>query len=153
MAYNDQTFTAGQPITADMIDYIDNAVDRLDEVVENIMLALYPVGSIYLSVNSTNPATLFGGTWEQIKDRFLLSCGDTYANGAAGGEANHTLTVAEMPAHNHSASTNSTGSHNHSASSTSAGSHYHTGNTNTTGAHTHTYTVRNQVSPSGTGSL
>lgn len=62
---------------------------------------IYPVGSIYMSVNSTNPSTLFGGTWEQIKDRFLLSCGNTYANGATGGEATHTLTINEMPTHKH----------------------------------------------------
>jgi len=62
---------------------------------------LYPVGSIYLSVAETSPATLFGGTWEQIQDKFLLSAGSTYAAGATGGEAEHTLTVGEMPAHNH----------------------------------------------------
>lgn len=62
---------------------------------------LYPVGSIYISVNSTNPSNYFGGTWEQIKDRFLLACGDTYANGAIGGESEHTLTIDEMPSHNH----------------------------------------------------
>ena len=63
---------------------------------------VYPVGSVYVSVNSTSPATLFGGTWEQIKDRFLLSAGDTYKAGATGGEATHVLTVDEMPRHNHS---------------------------------------------------
>lgn len=31
--------------------------------------SVYPVGSIYMSVNSTSPATLFGGTWERIQDR------------------------------------------------------------------------------------
>lgn len=61
----------------------------------------YPVGSIYISVNNTNPTEFFGGTWEQIKDRFLLACGSIYSNGATGGEANHTLTVAEMPSHSH----------------------------------------------------
>ena len=70
---------------------------------------IYPVGSIYMSVNSTNPSTLFGGTWEQIKDKFLLSCGDTYANGSTGGEATHTLTIDEMPSHNHSAQNYFTG--------------------------------------------
>ena len=71
--------------------------------------AIYPVGSIYISVNETNPGTLFGGTWEQIKDRFLLACGDAYINGKTGGRANHkhptsehTLTVEEMPSHTHS---------------------------------------------------
>ena len=63
---------------------------------------VYPVGSVYVSVNSTSPATLFGGTWVQIKDKFLLSAGDTYKSGATGGEATHVLTVDEMPRHNHS---------------------------------------------------
>ena len=58
---------------------------------------IYPVGSIYLSVNSTDPSTIFGGTWEQIKDKFLLSAGDTYKAGATGGEATHTLTKSEIP--------------------------------------------------------
>ena len=51
---------------------------------------IYPVGSIYMSVNDVNPSILFGGTWEQIKDRFLLSCGDTYTNGSTGGSSTHT---------------------------------------------------------------
>lgn len=64
---------------------------------------VYPVGSIYMSVNSANPSTLFTGTtWEQIKDTFLLSAGDTYSGGATGGEATHTLTVDEIPEHSHS---------------------------------------------------
>ena len=62
---------------------------------------VYPVGSIYISVNNTNPSTHFGGQWEQIKDKFLLAAGDTYTNGSNGGEASHTLTVNEMPSHNH----------------------------------------------------
>lgn len=62
---------------------------------------VYPVGAIYMSVNSTSPATLFGGTWVQIKDTFLLSAGDVYTAGATGGEATHTLTENEMPKHKH----------------------------------------------------
>lgn len=61
---------------------------------------IYPIGSIYISANSTNPHDLFGGTWEQLRDRFLLGCG-TKENGTIGGEENHTLTVAESPSHNH----------------------------------------------------
>ena len=67
----------------------------------NLIDIIYPVGSIYLSVNSTNPSTLFHGTWERIKDRFLLASGDTYSAGSTGGEAQHTLTVDEMPQHRH----------------------------------------------------
>lgn len=68
---------------------------------KDILEMVYPIGSIYMSVNSTNPEYLFGGTWEQLKDRFLLGAGDSYNNGATGGEATHTLTEAEMPSHSH----------------------------------------------------
>lgn len=64
--------------------------------------AFYPVGSIYISVNATSPADLFGGVWERIRDRFLLAAGSTYDAGATGGEATHELTIDEMPAHSHS---------------------------------------------------
>ena len=64
-------------------------------------LAAYPVGAIYISTVSTSPASLFGGTWERLKDRFLLGAGDTYSAGSSGGEAAHALTVNEMPPHQH----------------------------------------------------
>lgn len=63
--------------------------------------AVYPVGSIYMSVNPADPGTLFGGTWQRIQDRFLLASGSSYAAGATGGEASHALTVGEMPSHTH----------------------------------------------------
>ena len=63
---------------------------------------VYPIGSIYMNVNSTNPGTLFGGTWERIMERFLFGCGDErYPAGHAGGEEQHLLTVEEMPSHTH----------------------------------------------------
>lgn len=65
------------------------------------MLGAYPIGSIYLSVNNTSPASLFGGTWEKIQDRFLLASGSSYSLGATGGEKEHTLTISEMPSHDH----------------------------------------------------
>ena len=37
---------------------------------------VYPVGSVYTSVNSTSPASLFGGTWELIQNKFLLGTDD-----------------------------------------------------------------------------
>lgn len=58
---------------------------------------IYPVGAIYISAAATDPKTLFGGTWERIKDRFLLAAGDTYAAGKTGGEAEVTLTAGEIP--------------------------------------------------------
>ena len=58
---------------------------------------VYPVGAIYMSTISTSPATLFGGTWEQIQNRFLLCAGSTYSAGSTGGEATTTLTAANLP--------------------------------------------------------
>lgn len=66
-----------------------------------ILSKIYPIGSIYMSIESASPASFLGGTWEKIKDKFLLSSGDTYTNGDTGGEATHTLTVEEMPSHSH----------------------------------------------------
>ena len=68
---------------------------------ESLINLIYPVGSFYLSANSTSPATLFGGTWQQVKDTFLLTAGDTYTAGTTGGEETHTLTIQEMPSHDH----------------------------------------------------
>lgn len=62
---------------------------------------LHPVGSIFQSTDSTSPAKLFGGTWEQIKDVFLLAAGDSHAAGSTGGEETHVLTAAEMANHTH----------------------------------------------------
>ena len=66
---------------------------------------IYPVGSIYITVNATNPSVLFGGTWEQLKGKFLVgvdsSDTDFETSGKTGGEKTHTLTVDEMPSHTH----------------------------------------------------
>ena len=78
---------------------------------------IYPVGSIYLSTVNTSPATLFGGTWVQIENRFLLAAGSSYAAGATGGSAN-----AVVPYHRHSVTAVSDGitggAHSHKSSTT-----------------------------------
>ena len=81
---------------------------------------IYPVGSIYMSTNSTSPATLFGGTWEPIYSRMLIGAGGLneanthnvfgsapagtlgFSPGEMGGELQTTLTINEMPSHSHS---------------------------------------------------
>lgn len=88
------------------VDVLGGRVDALDGEMDalggQLLQAVYPVGSLYLSASEASPATLFGfGTWVQIKDKFLLASGDTYEAGATGGEAEHTLTTAEMPTHSH----------------------------------------------------
>lgn len=59
-----------------------------DGIKISILDAVYPVGSIYMSVNNKSPETLLGGTWEQIQDRFLLAAGSKTA-GATGGSETH----------------------------------------------------------------
>ena len=117
--------------------------------------AIYPVGSIYMSVNSTSPATLFGGTWTQLKDRFLLGVGDTYTTventgGAAsqnytpaGTVGSHTLTTAEIPSHTHGLNNHvhSVGAHAHGLNNHvhSVGAHAHglNNHVHSVGAHAH----------------
>lgn len=70
--------------------------------ISDILQVVYPINSIYITANDINPSTLFGfGEWEQIKDRFLLAAGDVYGAGSTGGEAEHILTIDEMPKHTH----------------------------------------------------
>ena len=79
----------------------------LQNVIKNVVLDTYfPVGSIYLSVNSTNPSNYFGGTWEQFANGRTLVGVDTSQTEfnsveKTGGEKNHKLSIAEMPSHNH----------------------------------------------------
>lgn len=77
----------------------NNAVaNALNQLSSGVTLSqVYPVGSIYMSVNSTSPASLFGGSWTQLQNRFLLGAGSSYSNGATGGSAN-----AVVVAHAHS---------------------------------------------------
>lgn len=96
------TRVPSEKLTKDSLDAKANSIHtHTASQVSGIADMIYPVGSIYMSVNSTSPATLFGGTWERIKDTFLLAAGDTYEAGGTGGEAEHTLTVNEMPTHSH----------------------------------------------------
>lgn len=61
----------------------------------------FPVGYIvHMTDRATNPTDLWPGTtWEEISGRFLLGAGSAYPVGTTGGEATHTLTLAEMPMH------------------------------------------------------
>lgn len=109
----------------------DNYEDRiaiLEAFKETFLNTVYPIGSIYMSMNTTNPSTLFGGTWERISGRFLLGCGGSgpgannntdfgslasaqqtwfsdISPGNTGGEYFHTLTTAQTPAHTHTRGT------------------------------------------------
>ena len=78
--------------------------------IKSFLDAVYPVGSIYMSVKATNPGTLFGGTWVAIAQGRCLVGVNTSDNDfktpeKTGGEKKHTLTVAEMPSHSHTIGT------------------------------------------------
>ena len=102
---------------------------------------VYPVGAIYMSVNNTDPGTLFGGTWQELTGRFLLGRSTGHAAGSTGGEETHTLTSAEMPAHTHNgpSHTHTGPSHTHTGPSHThtIASHTHTASTASAGAHAH----------------
>lgn len=78
-----------------------NTPISLEELSNFILNKCYPIGSLYWTEKEENPASLLGGGWTQIKDKFILAAGDTYKKGQTGGEASHTLTVGEMPNHTH----------------------------------------------------
>lgn len=81
--------------------------------VRDILDAVYPVGSIIECTNGVCPGTSYGLKWELYgQGRMVVGYGGAYnKSGTTGGEAEHALTVDELPAHNHTAET--TGAHFH----------------------------------------
>lgn len=103
--------------------------DLINAVKGELLDATYPVGSIYMSVNKTDPGTLFGGTWEKLPaGRCLIGAGSytptttsssmgdastTYIAGAQGGQRQRFITSSCMPNHSHSANLGAHSSHSH----------------------------------------
>ena len=112
------------------------SVSATNQVYLAILSAMHPVGSVYMSTSSTNPSSLFGGTWTAIKDRMLIGAGGDYSALATGGAKSVTLTASNLPSHTHTASSSSAGGHTHTGSADSAGAHSHTASS--AGAHAHT---------------
>lgn len=102
---NDQNISKLKENTDSQFKKVSEAIGGVSKEINSLSKAIfdmvYPVGAIYVSVSETDPSVLFGGTWEQIKDTFLLASGNTYSAGETGGEATHTLTENEMPSHKH----------------------------------------------------
>lgn len=79
------------------IEKAKNDIVKLEDFLEytqpepddNIFLHCYPIGSIYMSVNPTDPAYLFGGSWVELKDRFLVGAGGSYGVTTQGGATSH----------------------------------------------------------------
>lgn len=122
-------FVGSAPPTKNEFDawfrLVDEKLNYLYGQLQNTASKLYPIGSVYISFNSADPSTLFGGTWVRLKDTFLLANGDSYTPNTTGGSATKTIAVSNMPSHNHSVS--SSGSHTHFATTSSTESHSHGG--------------------------
>lgn len=89
---------------------LSELIDRVTTL-ENQTVNPYPVGAIYMSVNSTSPDSLFGGTWTRLKDRFLLGAGDTFTAGNTGGHKSLQKHTHSIPALSGTAA--SAGAHTH----------------------------------------
>lgn len=105
-AYIAMPLDSSGDISAYLVQLIQSTVNTF------VLDKVYPVGSIYTSVNSTSPQTLFTGTtWERITGKFLLAATDggsaggnstaSVVAGGTGGEASHVLSVAELAQHGH----------------------------------------------------
>ena len=107
-----------------------NSLDKVDEVISKV----YPVGSIYMSVNDTDPGTLFGGTWQQIQGKFLLGASSGHSAGSTGGAETVTLSAGNIPAHTHTIPdhTHTVPNHIHTVPA-----HTHTATASTAGVHSH----------------
>lgn len=87
-----------QDESGNMIFYNKAEVEaKIKEILAKQQSENYAKIKFWVSPDPTSPAELFGGTWERIKDRFVLAAGDSYKTGATGGEAEHELTLTELP--------------------------------------------------------
>ena len=80
----------------------------LKKQIEEMMLKIYPLGSIYMNINPTNPSEFFGGEWVRWGNgRFPIAVDESNETGyfegpeKTGGAFSHTLTIDEMPSHTH----------------------------------------------------
>lgn len=112
----------------DVQDFNDN-MQLIDDALGEagvLFSKIYPVGSIYMSVNDVDPAVLFGGTWEKLPaGRCLIGAGSfkptisgdvskNYSLNDMGGRRYCTLTSNNLPGHSHSGWTRSgDGAHTH----------------------------------------
>ncbi|EAX75761.1 hypothetical protein TVAG_041500 [Trichomonas vaginalis G3] len=94
-------------------DLYDKKADKteLQTLKTEILQTVYPIGSIYTSMNSTRPEVVLGfGTWTQIVDRFLYCANSSKETGGS-----KTISGANLPAHSHyvSLTTSQEGGHRH----------------------------------------
>ena len=102
-------------ITIDTLSYgtidannvkLDNEtrIRAVEAKLNNIFNLIYPVGSIYTSMNNTNPSNLFGGTWTDIVDAFMY-CVDPSGGTSGSTGGSKKITVDQLPPHHHNVTT------------------------------------------------
>lgn len=96
---------------ADIPNDLKKMAESIEEALSTILLSAHPVGSYYWSSSSTSPATLFGGIWVQVTDKFILAAGSSYIAGNTGGSATNKLTASQIPTLTGTAVSN--GAHSH----------------------------------------
>lgn len=75
--------------------------EYIESVIKTKYLDIYPVGSLYISTNSTNPGDFIGGTWTQITNDAYLKIVSSDAGNLGGTSAEHKIPLASMPKHRH----------------------------------------------------
>lgn len=85
--YGSIKVTAGAAGTGTLSLPVKTGTLALTSDISAVKTGFFPIGYIYITKSSTSPAGTFGGTWERIKDKFLLAAGGTYTAGSTGGSA------------------------------------------------------------------
>lgn len=117
---------------------------RNDEIID----AIYPINSVYISMVNVNPSTYWPGTtWQLLSDGYLRNNAPN-ATGGSLTSGSTTLTIQQIPSHNHTATTNIIGNHSHTATTGSYGAHTH----NEYIGHNGTYNAHLMVSKNGSTS-
>lgn len=62
---------------------------------------IYPVGSLYITTNETNPSNFLGGTWEKITSDAYLKIVSSNAGNYGGTSSDHKIPIESMPSHTH----------------------------------------------------
>jgi len=99
------------------LDAMQAKLDAMQEQIDNFegfdLDKAYPIGSIYITMSSADPADLMGGTWERMEDRELIGAGNLYTVGSEQGSSSVKLAATQIPSLSVSGSTNSAGAHTH----------------------------------------
>lgn len=123
----------GKGVAVGKVSEVDNAFEvaedwdvrvygkLLKDYIQSFIKTMYPVGSIYMSVNNTNPSTYFGGTWVAWgAGRVPVGVNASDSNFSTvektGGASTVTLAASQIPSHTHAKGTLATasaGAHTH----------------------------------------